>query len=72
MPKTRMLASGAALVLLVSACQPGGSDTPSSGTPSTQAELPTVIIGSATFDEAAAARHWQALEDLYGSSLVAS
>lgn len=58
MRKIRMLAAGAALVLLVSACQPGGSDSPSpsspsSGTPSTQAELPTVIIGSADFDEAA-------------------
>ena len=58
MRKTRMLAAGAALALLVSACQPGGSDSPSpsspsSGSPSTQAELPTVIIGSANFDEAA-------------------
>jgi osmoprotectant transport system substrate-binding protein len=66
MRKTRMLAAGAALVLLVSACQPGGSDSPSpsSGTPSTQAELPTVIIGSANFDEAAvvAEIYAQALE----------
>ncbi len=44
MRKLRMLAAGAALALLVSACQPGGSDSPSpsSGTPSTPAELPTV------------------------------
>jgi osmoprotectant transport system substrate-binding protein len=66
MRKTRMLAVGAALVLLVSACQPGGSDTPSSGsgTPSTPAELPTVTIGSADFDEAAvvAEIYAQALE----------
>lgn len=66
MRKTRMFAAGAALVLLVSACQPGGSNSPSpsSGTPSTQAELPTVVIGSANFDEAAvvAEIYAQALE----------
>jgi osmoprotectant transport system substrate-binding protein len=55
MRKLRMLAAGAALALLVSACQPGGSVSPSSssGSPSTPAELPTVTIGSANFDEAA-------------------
>jgi osmoprotectant transport system substrate-binding protein len=66
MRNIRMLAAGAALALLVSACQPGGSDTPSpsSGTPSTPAELPTVVIGSADFDEAAvvAEIYAQALE----------
>lgn len=69
MRKLRMLAAGAALALLVSACQPGGSDSPSpsspsSGEPSTEAELPTVIIGSANFDEAAvvAEIYAQALE----------
>jgi osmoprotectant transport system substrate-binding protein len=66
-----MLAAGAALVLLVSACQPGGSDspspsTPSSGTPSTQAELPTVIIGSADFDESAV------LAEIYAQALEAA
>lgn len=70
MRKLRMLAAGAALALLVSACQPGGSDSPSpsspgSGEPSAQAELPTVIIGSANFDEAAvvAEIYAQALEE---------
>ena len=58
MRNPRILAAGAALVLLVSACQPGGSDSPSpsspsSGEPSTAAELPTVIVGSANFDESA-------------------
>jgi osmoprotectant transport system substrate-binding protein len=66
MRNVRMLAAGAALALLVSACQPGGSESPSpsSGTPSTPAELPTVIIGSADFDEAAvvAEIYAQALE----------
>ncbi len=66
MRKLRMLAAGAALALLVSACQPGGSDSPSpsSGSPSTPAELPTVTIGSANFDEAAvvAEIYAQALE----------
>jgi osmoprotectant transport system substrate-binding protein len=69
MRKTRMLAAGAAvLVLMLSACQPGGSESPSesasSGSPSTPAELPTVIIGSADFDEAAvvAEVYAQALE----------
>ena len=57
MRKPRMLAVGAAvLALTLSACQPGGSGSPSasqsSGSPSTPAELPTVIIGSADFDEA--------------------
>jgi osmoprotectant transport system substrate-binding protein len=63
----RMFAAGAVvLALLVSACQPGGSGSPSpsSGTPSAPAELPTVIIGSANFDEAAvvAEIYAQALE----------
>lgn len=67
MRKFRMLAAGAAvLVLLVSACQPGGSGSPSSssGSPSAPAELPTVKIGSANFDEAAvvAEIYAQALE----------
>lgn len=66
MRKLRMLAAGAALALLVSACQPGGSVSPSSssGSPSTSAELPTVIIGSANFDESAvvAEIYAQALE----------
>jgi osmoprotectant transport system substrate-binding protein len=66
MRKLRMLAAGAALALLVSACQPGGSVSPSSssGSPSTPAELPTVIIGSANFDESAvvAEIYAQALE----------
>ena len=55
MRKIRMLAVGAAVALLVSACQPGGSDSPSqsSGAPSTPAELPTVLVGSADFDESA-------------------
>jgi osmoprotectant transport system substrate-binding protein len=64
-----MLAVGAAvLALTLSACQPGGSGSPgasqSSGSPSTPAELPTVIIGSADFDEAAvvAEIYAQALE----------
>jgi osmoprotectant transport system substrate-binding protein len=64
-----MLAAGAAvLVLMLSACQPGGSESPSasasSGSPSTPAELPTVTIGSADFDEAAvvAEVYAQALE----------
>lgn len=63
----RMLAVGAAvLALLVSACQPGGSSnpSPSSGSPSGPAELPTVKIGSADFDESAvvAEIYAQALE----------
>jgi osmoprotectant transport system substrate-binding protein len=66
MRKLRMLAAGAALALLVSACQPGGSvsPSPSSGSPSAPAELPTVIIGSANFDESAvvAEIYAQALE----------
>ena len=66
MRKLRMLAAGAALALLVSACQPGGSvsPSPSSGSPSTSAELPTVVIGSADFDESAvvAEIYAQALE----------
>ncbi len=67
MRNIRMLAVGAAtLALLVSACQPGGSSTqsPSSGAPSTPAELPTVIVGSADFDESAivAEIYAQALE----------
>ena len=69
MRKPRMLAVGAAvLALTLSACQPGGSGSPSasqsSGSPSTPAELPTVIIGSADFDEAAvvAEIYAQALE----------
>ena len=66
MRKLRMLAAGAALALLVSACQPGGSVSPSqsSGSPSTPAELPTAVIGSANFDEAAvvAEIYAQALE----------
>ena len=67
MRKIRMLAVGAAaLALLVSACQPGGSSSPSpsSGEPSTPAELPTVIVGSANFDESAivAEIYAQALE----------
>ena len=56
MRNTRMLAVGAAvLALMLSACQPGGSDSPSpsSGEPSTPAELPTVLVGSANFDESA-------------------
>jgi osmoprotectant transport system substrate-binding protein len=64
-----MLAVGAAvLALTLSACQSGGSGSPgasqSSGSPSTPAELPTVIIGSADFDEAAvvAEIYAQALE----------
>lgn len=63
MRKTRMLAVGAtALALLVSACQPGDSSpSPSSGEP---AELPTVMVGSADFDESAivAEIYAQALE----------
>jgi osmoprotectant transport system substrate-binding protein len=67
MRKIRMLAVGAtALALLLSACQPGdGSNpNPSSGAPSTPAELPTVIVGSADFDESAivAEIYAQALE----------
>ncbi|MGH2482969.1 MAG: glycine betaine ABC transporter substrate-binding protein, partial [Candidatus Limnocylindria bacterium] len=67
MRKIRMLAVGAtALALLLSACQPGdGSNpSPSSGAPSTPAELPTVIVGSADFDESAvvAEIYAQALE----------
>lgn len=68
MRKLRMFAAGAALALLVSACQPGGSDTPSpsasAGEPSAAAELPTVTIGSADFDESAvvAEIYAQALE----------
>jgi osmoprotectant transport system substrate-binding protein len=67
MRKIRMLAVGAAsLALLVSACQPGGSSSPSpsSSAPSTPAELPTVIVGSADFDESAivAEIYAQALE----------
>jgi len=63
----RMLAVGAtALALLLSACQPGdgSSPSPSSGAPSTPAELPTVIVGSADFDESAivAEIYAQALE----------
>jgi osmoprotectant transport system substrate-binding protein len=61
-----MLVAGAALALLISACQPGGSVSPSqsSGSPSTPAELPTAVIGSADFDEAAvvAEIYAQALE----------
>lgn len=67
MRKIRMLAVGAtALALLLSACQPGdgSSPNPSSGAPSTPAELPTVIVGSADFDESAivAEIYAQALE----------
>jgi osmoprotectant transport system substrate-binding protein len=66
MRKFRMLAVGAtALALLLSACQPGdGSPSPSSGSPSAPAELPTVIVGSAGFDESAivAEIYAQALE----------
>jgi len=67
MRKIRMLAVGAtALALLLSACQPGdgSSPNPSSGAPSTPAELPTVIVGSAGFDESAivAEIYAQALE----------
>jgi len=67
MRKTRMLAVGAtALALLISACQPGDSSSPSpsSGEPSTPAELPTVLVGSANFDESAivAEIYAQALE----------
>jgi len=67
MRKIRMLAVGAtALALLLSACQPGdgSSPSPSSGAPSTPAELPTVIVGSADFDESAivAEIYAQALE----------
>jgi osmoprotectant transport system substrate-binding protein len=66
MRKFRMLAVGAiALALLVSACQSGdGSPSPSSGSPSTPAELPTVSVGSAGFDESAivAEIYAQALE----------
>jgi len=63
----RMLAVGATvLALLVSACQSGGSSnpSPSSGSPSAPAELPTVKIGSANFDESAvvAEIYAQALE----------
>ncbi len=63
----RMLAVGAVVMaLLVSACQPGGSSSPSpsSGSPSAPAELPTVKIGSADFDESAvvAEIYAQALE----------
>jgi osmoprotectant transport system substrate-binding protein len=62
-----MLAVGAAVVaLMLSACQPGDSSSPSpsSAEPSTPAELPTVIIGSAGFDESAivAEIYAQALE----------
>ncbi|MGH2489297.1 MAG: glycine betaine ABC transporter substrate-binding protein [Candidatus Limnocylindria bacterium] len=69
MRKTRMLAVGAAsLALLVSACQPGGSSSPSpsSGAPSTPAELPTVIVGSADFDESAI------VAEIYGQALEAA
>ncbi|HEY7451813.1 MAG TPA: ABC transporter substrate-binding protein [Candidatus Limnocylindria bacterium] len=67
MRNPRMLAVGAAvLALLVSACTPGGSESPnpSSGSPSTPAELPSVIVGSADFDESAivAELYAQALE----------
>lgn len=66
MRKFRMLAVGAtALALTLSACQPGdGSPSPSSGSPSTPAELPTVVVGSADFDESAivAEIYAQALE----------
>ncbi|HEX9738266.1 MAG TPA: ABC transporter substrate-binding protein [Candidatus Limnocylindria bacterium] len=67
MRKIRMLAVGAtALALLLSACQPGdgSSSSPSSGAPSTPAELPIVIVGSANFDESAivAEIYAQALE----------
>ena len=67
MRKIRMLAVGAAaLALLISACQPGGSSSssPSSGATSTPAELPTVSVGSANFDESAivAEIYAQALE----------
>lgn len=67
MRKIRMLAVGAtALALLLSACQPGdgSSSSPSSGAPSTPAELHTVIVGSADFDESAivAELYAQALE----------
>jgi osmoprotectant transport system substrate-binding protein len=67
MRNIRMLAVGAtALALLLSACQPGdgSSPNPSSGAPSTPAELPTVIVGSADFDESAivAEIYAQALE----------
>jgi osmoprotectant transport system substrate-binding protein len=45
------------MVLMLSACQPGGSGSPSesasSAEPSTPAELPTVVVGSANFDESA-------------------
>jgi osmoprotectant transport system substrate-binding protein len=63
----RMLAVGATvLALLVSACQSGGSSNPSSssGSPTAPAELPTVKIGSADFDESAvvAEVYAQALE----------
>jgi osmoprotectant transport system substrate-binding protein len=61
-----MFAAGAALALLVSACAPGGSETPSpsSGPPSAPAELPDITIGSANFDESAvvAEIYAQALE----------
>lgn len=66
MRKIRMLAVGAtALALLFSACQPGGgSPSPSSSASSPPAELPTVIVGSADFDESAvvAEIYAQALE----------
>jgi osmoprotectant transport system substrate-binding protein len=67
MRKIRMLAVGAtALALLLSACQPGDGSSPSSssGAPSTPAELPSVIVGSADFDESAivAEIYAQALE----------
>ena len=66
MRNIRMLAVGAAvLALLLSACQPGGSSSsPSSGASSSPAELPTVSVGSANFDESAivAEIYAQALE----------
>ena len=66
MRKLRMLAVGAAAVaLLLSACQPGGSSSPSpSSGASSPAELPTVSVGSADFDESAivAEIYAQALE----------
>lgn len=63
MRRNRTLALGAAsLVLVVSACTPGGSGSPAAGSP--DADLPTVRVGSANFYEAAvvAEMYAQALE----------
>lgn len=70
MRKNRTLALGAAvLVLVASACTPGGSGSPASsasGAASSQtAEKPTVKIGSAAFYEAAV------VAEMYGQALEA-